>query len=37
MTTIATMDDGPVDELFLKIWLHDPDLLRNEFDALLPL
>ena len=34
MKETATMGDGSVDDLFLHIWLSDPQLLRKEFDEL---
>jgi hypothetical protein len=31
----ATMGDGSVDEIFLRIWLSDLDLLRTEFNEVM--
>jgi hypothetical protein len=28
------MGDGSVDDVFLRIWLGDPDLLRTEFNEI---
>ena len=34
MKMTATMGDGSVNDQFLEIWLHDPTLLRREFDTI---
>ena len=31
MEHTATMEDGSTGRDFLQIWLHDPELLRQEF------
>ena len=35
MKKTATMGDGSVDEIFLRMWLSDPELLRTEFNEVL--
>ena len=34
MKKATTLGDEPVDELFLRIWLGDGQLMRNEIEAI---